>query len=175
MDEGGCLTCHKYPGLVRLEKTKGVKVFHIDEKKYLKSSHGKTDCRKCHTEVLKIPHTGETNVDCTTECHLSDNDKQMVAEYNLTNMHKKEQSFITDLKDESSCRECHSLYPHSENNQVRALLNMHTGFMLCEVCHIKRDQYINISYEWTDTENAQFSGEPFGTFFKPKTDTTKKK
>jgi len=35
LDEDGCLTCHQYPGLVRLEKADGIKVLHIDEKKYL--------------------------------------------------------------------------------------------------------------------------------------------
>jgi len=37
LDEDGCLTCHQYPGLVRLEKTNGVKVLHIDEEKFFTS------------------------------------------------------------------------------------------------------------------------------------------
>ena len=31
VDHGGCLTCHKYPGLVRMEKPDNIKVLHIDE------------------------------------------------------------------------------------------------------------------------------------------------
>jgi hypothetical protein len=175
MDEGGCLTCHKYPGLVRFEKPDGFKVFHIDEEKYLKSAHGKIDCRKCHVSIVKVPHTGETRVDCTTaECHLSEKDKKAVESYDLSSLHKQEQFFIARLEDESSCRQCHPLYPHSENNLVRALLNMHTGFMICEVCHIKRDKFTNLSYEWTDSENAQFFGKPFGTYFNPKTGNAQK-
>ena len=34
LDEGGCLTCHQYPGLVRLEETGKLKVLHIDESQY---------------------------------------------------------------------------------------------------------------------------------------------
>ena len=68
-DEDGCLTCHQYPGLVRLEKGDGIRVLHIDEQKYYKSSHGKFRCKKCHTVISKVPHTGETGTDCTSECH----------------------------------------------------------------------------------------------------------
>lgn len=174
MDEGGCLTCHQYPGLVRLEKPKGVKAFHIDESEYLKSAHGEVDCRACHINVTKVPHAGETKVDCTSKCHLTKKDKQKLASYDQTTLHEKEKSYLIHLKDETSCRECHPLYPHSENNLVRSLLNMHTGFMFCEVCHIKRDKFTNISYEWADSENAQFVGKPFGTHFNPKTDRAEK-
>jgi len=174
MDEGGCLICHKYPGLVRFEKETGIKVLHIDEDKYLSSPHGKVDCRKCHVGVVKVPHTGETKVDCTTECHLNNKDKKMIESYDLTSLHNKEQSFISGLNDDSACRQCHQLYPHSENNLVRALLNMHTGFMVCEVCHIKRNKFINLNYEWTDSENAHFVGNPYGSYFNPKTGKAKK-
>ena len=37
LDEGGCLTCHQYPGLVRLEKSENIKVLHIGEQKFFKS------------------------------------------------------------------------------------------------------------------------------------------
>jgi hypothetical protein len=167
LDEGGCLTCHQYPGLVRHEKTDGFKVLHIDEEKYFNSPHGKFRCTQCHTTVEKVPHTGETSVDCTTKCHQGHNGKVLPPNYPLSDFHKKEQSYVVSLQDPSSCRACHALYPHAENNAVRALLNMHTGFMLCDVCHIKRGKFKNLSYEWHDTENAEFSGEPFGTYYNP--------
>jgi hypothetical protein len=169
LDEGGCLTCHQYPGLVRHEKTDGFKVLHIDEEKFFNSPHGKFRCAQCHTTIEKVPHTGETSVDCTTKCHQGHNGKVLPPNYPLSNFHQKEQSYIVSLQDQSSCRACHALYPHAENNVVRALLNMHTGFMLCDVCHIKRDKFKQLSYEWHDTENADFSGEPFGTYYNPHT------
>jgi len=70
LDEGGCLTCHQYPGLARHEKDDGFKALHIDEAKYARSSHGKIDCRKCHTRITQVPHTGETAVECNSTCHL---------------------------------------------------------------------------------------------------------
>jgi len=87
LDEGGCLTCHQYPGLVRLDESEKIKVLHIDEEKYLASPHGKFRCNKCHTTVTKVPHTGETSVDCTTECHKDDADK--IASYPLSTLHER--------------------------------------------------------------------------------------
>jgi hypothetical protein len=172
LDEGGCLTCHQYPGLVRHEKDDGFKALHIDEAKYARSAHGKTDCRKCHTLITKVPHTGETAVECTTACHLKEKEKAQVKGFPLNGFHRTEQSFIVGLDEETACRVCHHLYPHSENKLVRALLNMHTGFMLCEVCHLKKEKFTAIIYDWRDTENAVFSGDPFGTYFNPKTKNT---
>jgi len=167
LDEDGCLTCHQYPGLVRLEKADGVKVLHISEKKYFNSPHGKIRCKECHTVISKVPHTGETSTDCTTNCHQDDAAK--IRNYPRKTLHKNEQSYLISLKDRSSCRICHPIYPHSENQLVRAFLNMHTGFMFCEVCHMNRGKIDHLVYDWEDTENADFSGEPFGTYYNPRT------
>jgi len=172
LDEGGCLICHQYPGLVRLDEKNNLKALHIDEAKYFNSSHGKLRCKQCHTTIEKIPHTGETTVDCTSECHKGnkgDKEKKIPDNYPLKGFHKNEQSFISSLQDESSCRVCHPLYPHHENHLVRGFLNLHAGFMFCEVCHIKKDKFENLTYNWENSEKANFVGTPFGTYFNPLT------
>ncbi|MBW2480898.1 MAG: hypothetical protein JRF38_12985 [Deltaproteobacteria bacterium] len=174
LDEGGCLTCHQYPGLVRLEKDDGFRVLHVDEAKYARSAHGKIDCRQCHTPIHQVPHTGLTAVDCTTHCHQKGKEKEQVKKVSLKFFHDQEQSFIMHLDDKTACRVCHPLYPHSENKWVRAFLNMHTGFMVCDVCHVKKENLPAFTYDWKETENAYFSGEPFGTYFNPKTKTAHK-
>ncbi len=164
VDHGGCLTCHKYPGLVRMEKPAKFKVMHIDEEIHLASDHGKIDCRKCHPSVTQVPHTGETKVNCTTGCHIEDREKidSLYPGY-YVNYHKLERFAITRLDDESSCRVCHPLYPHSNNKKVRALLNMHTGFMLCEVCHLKKENLKQLQFDWNNPEHFEYVGEPYGT------------
>ena len=164
VDHGGCLTCHKFPGLVRLEKPDKFKLMHIDEEIHLASDHGKVDCRECHQTVTQIPHTGETKVNCTTGCHLKDRAKidALYPEY-YVNYHKLERFAITRLDDTSSCRVCHPLYPHSNNKKVRALLNMHTGYMLCEVCHLKKEDLKQLQFNWKDPEHFEYVGEPYGT------------
>jgi len=168
MDKNGCLTCHQYPGLTRPEKPDGFKVFHIDEERYLKSPHGTTDCKKCHTTIHKVPHVGETSVNCTNGCHLSEKDKKLIAEYDLKTLHAKEKSYITRLADGSSCQVCHQLYPHQSNELARAFINMHIGFMTCDACHINREKFQSLRYDWTDSETADFAGKPFGARFNPK-------
>ncbi len=164
VDKGGCLTCHRYPGLVKFEKPDKFKVLHIDEEKHISSKHGKTDCKQCHPQIVQFPHTNVTDVDCTTECHLEDKEKiDTIDPAYFVNFHKDERFAITLLNDKSSCRVCHPLYPHSENNKVRALVNMHTGFMLCEVCHLKKDKLKYLAYDWKEPEEFEFTGEPYGT------------
>lgn len=164
IDKEGCLTCHRYPGLVKYDKPDRVKVLHIDEEQHLASPHGKTDCRECHTKTFQIPHTGQTDVDCTTKCHQNDKEKiKAIDTSTLSKYHEKEKFSITRLDDKTSCRVCHPLYPHSHDKKVRAFLNMHTGFMLCEVCHLRKENLQNLSYDWKDPESFEFTGEPYGT------------
>jgi len=168
MDPDGCLTCHQYPGMVTSENTRDIKILHIDEARYLSSAHGRLACTQCHAAVQKVPHTGETSVACTTQCHQSDAEQRKVRNTPLRHFHRKEQSAIARLDDASSCRVCHPLYPHSRNNMVRALLNLHTGFLVCSVCHLKKENFPNCYYDWNASENAEYIGEPFGTFYNPK-------
>jgi hypothetical protein len=169
VDKGGCLTCHQYPGLVRLEETGDFKMLHIDEEKHLASAHGEIDCKKCHAEVVEIPHTGKTKVECTKTCHIEDRKKIDATDPDsLRSYHKDEIFAITRLEDGSSCRVCHPLYPHSKNNKVRALANMHTGFLLCEVCHLKKDSLRNLAYDWKKPDVFEFIGKPYGTHEKRK-------
>jgi len=170
VDEDGCLICHKFPGMVRIEKGENrLRVLHVDEDLYLSSPHGKYSCRKCHAEITKVPHTGQTGVDCSSNCHLDDKDNRLIAEFPLESFHNKEQSYIIGLEDESACTTCHSNYPHHEDKIIRVLLNMHTGFMKCIVCHVNRDRYSNIQFEWRNAEKVKFYGKNFGSYFNPNT------
>jgi hypothetical protein len=159
MDQGGCLTCHRYRGLVKFEKPAHFKGLYIDEERFLKSVHGTTDCRRCHTKIVAVPHTGKTEVDCNSACHRSRKEYMRAKNYPLKDFHKNEQSAIISFRDASSCRVCHPAYPHTANVMVRALLNMHTLHMTCEVCHIKREEFDNLLYEWVESEHIPFTSE----------------
>ena len=60
LDEGGCLKCHQYPGLARLEKSGRFKALHIDENDFFKSPHGKFRCKECHITILTVSHSPDT-------------------------------------------------------------------------------------------------------------------
>ena len=171
-----CLTCHRYPGLVRLEETGEFKVLHIDSEDYFNSPHRDLRCQDCHTGVKKVPHAGERKTDCLSRCHKEEKDKLLVTDEKKKAIHRGEQSLITNLKEQSSCREggCHPIYPHSKEVFVRAMLNLHTGYLFCEVCHLDRKQYKKISYSWITNEDVQFKGKPFGSFYDPREKAAKK-
>lgn len=98
----------------------------------------------------------------------------MLETYDYSLLHRKEQSYIREMADPTSCRVCHPLYPHSADEHVRALLNMHTGFMYCEACHIKRDMFGPLTYDWRGSDDVDFVGEYYGTRFYPQADKVEK-
>ncbi len=62
------------------------------------------------------------------------------------------------------CYICHSDYPHSKNKKVRALLNMHTQFSVCETCHIE-DKGATIVYKWYNPFTENPKGPFLGTSY----------
>ncbi|UCE70777.1 MAG: hypothetical protein JSU99_05570 [Nitrospiraceae bacterium] len=164
IETGGCLTCHQYPGLVSPGEAGQFMILHIDEGKYLSSPHGKINCNECHVKATQVPHTGAAKVNCTASCHTEDRDKiEATDPQSIVLFHEKEKFAITSLEDKSSCRICHPLYPHSKDNHVRALVNLHTGFLLCEVCHLKKNGDHELIFAWNEPEHVEFRGEPYGT------------
>ena len=72
-DEEGCLICHKYSGLARLDqKTGKIRLFYVNDNMYKNSVHGKVLCRNCHLKLDVIPHNDFKKVDCSTKCHLKE-------------------------------------------------------------------------------------------------------
>ena len=62
------------------------------------------------------------------------------------------------------CISCHGTFPHSKEKKVRSLLNFHTGFMSCAVCHYRKDPADEtFSFAWVDrvtgTTSRQANGE----------------
>lgn len=163
----GCLTCHRYPGLVRPEENGTLTLLHIDPDAYFRSAHGELSCRECHVRVNRIPHAGDGGTDCRSGCHDGKNGRILAGEDLSKRIHEGEHWAVVDLQDESSCRNCHTIYPHSKTVFVRAVLNMHTGFVFCEVCHLNTEKYRKVTYGWIVTEDVRFEGKPFGTFYSP--------
>lgn len=162
-----CLMCHQYPGLVRQMENGKLKVLHIDVAKYRASVHGQQDCLTCHLGVDKIPHVGENKTNCQSQCHRSEKDQALLAKTPRKDFHQKEQSFITQLDDKTSCKVCHQIYPHKKEPFIRTFLNMHTGYLTCEVCHLDRAKFTVGRYDWVQTNNVEFQGDPYGSFYIP--------
>jgi cytochrome c553 len=76
----------------------------------------------------------------------------------------------------SICATCHGIYAHSKEKTVRALLNMHEGFIDCSVCHVRRDKADGtektiskngkIEFLWVERETGQFKTAVEGEYGK---------
>ena len=164
-ESAGCLTCHNFAGLVRLEEGNELKVLHINSESYLASPHGEFRCRECHIETLSIPHNGINKVDCKNGCHNAKKDKELIKKDKYPTIHKGQQSVIIRLETDSPCNDCHPIYPHSKEVFKRAVLNLHTGYIACEVCHLDRNKYEVVDYKWDSSKEVEFEGRPYGSFF----------
>ena len=176
-DISGCLTCHKYPGLLRRDDSGHLIILHIDEKRWADTPHAELGCKECHDQITKVPHTGILDVSCSTDCHEDGKEGWVEKEkLDLSIFHAKEQSYLSSIKDDLSCMICHPMYPHHENTMVRSFLNLHTAFVECTACHVNRDSLkTQLSYAWNNTENAEYRGNSFGTFLNPTVAKGKKK
>jgi hypothetical protein len=157
---------------VKRDRRQELRVLHIDEKAYSASVHGGLGCRSCHAKIWTVPHVGARAVECTVRCHQED--RRRISNLPLAGFHHEEQSYITRLEDGSSCRVCHPMYPHSEDEVVRTFLNMHTGFARCEVCHIDREEFPPITHDWETSRDVEFSGPSFGSYYDPRVRRTRR-
>jgi hypothetical protein len=56
------------------------------------------------------------------------------------------------------CYLCHGKYPHSKEKRVRSFLNMHSGFMACSVCHVRKDpEEEEYYFVWVDRQTGHVS------------------
>ena len=71
-----------------------------------------------------------------------------------------------DREHQSQCLMCHSLLPHSKNERIRVMMNMHSDFLNCETCHYKKD-HETITYSWYDMgiDDETTRGPKFGTHY----------
>ena len=65
------------------------------------------------------------------------------------------------------CLSCHGTFPHSKGKKIRSLLNFHTGFMACAVCHYRRDPADKtFSFVWVDRVTGIISRKAQGEYGK---------
>lgn len=65
------------------------------------------------------------------------------------------------------CLTCHGTYPHSKEKKVRAILNFHTGFIACAVCHARKEPGDkSIDFMWVDHETGNMTTKVKGGYGK---------
>ena len=69
----------------------------------------------------------------------------------------------------STCHICHSNLPHNKTKKIRAMLNMHTNYVACETCHLKKNAGETVVYKWYSPVEKHPKGPFFGTAYDPET------
>lgn len=77
--------------------------------------------------------------------------------------HGIDESVLAGSKSKSWCLRCHEDFSHSKSKEVRGMLNAHSFFMACEVCHIVPKEGERFEYKWlqrgTDTPLTELKGK----------------
>ena len=78
--------------------------------------------------------------------------------------HGVDASVLAGSKSKSWCLKCHEDLSHSKSKEVRGMLNAHSFFMACEVCHIAPKEGERFEYKWlqrgTDIPLTDLKGPP---------------
>jgi hypothetical protein len=65
------------------------------------------------------------------------------------------------------CLTCHGTYPHSKEAKVRSILNSHTGFIACSVCHTRKDPAMgDLFFKWVDRNTGMITDQIEGQYGK---------
>ncbi|NOX35068.1 MAG: hypothetical protein GXP56_15290 [Deltaproteobacteria bacterium] len=81
--------------------------------------------------------------------------------------HLVDEYVTTDEPNPPLCLKCHGSYPHSKEKKVRSILNAHTGFIACSVCHArKKVEDKNIYFTWIMNETGEMKKKVKGGYGK---------
>ncbi len=129
-------------------------------------SHEKASRR---SEYAVLDHILSRQADLGESALVKEFNEQLIRELHRHFHHLPEVEEI-DTQKQSQCLMCHSLLPHSKNEKIRVMLNMHSDFLNCETCHYKKEQD-TIQHTWFNmgVDNEITQGPRFGTHYDPDT------
>jgi len=160
--ESGCITCHQYAGLAVVEPDGRKRVLDIDEDARNSAPHARVRCVECHSKIDRTPHDGIDVIECTGACHEKDRAKIEAIDLANAGIHDGEQTAIATIDHRSACVSCHSIYPHKKDRHIRAIFNLHSAHLYCEVCHLEPERASALSYGWSAGDPVTFTGKPYG-------------
>jgi hypothetical protein len=72
-----------------------------------------------------------------------------------SHFHNIDKSIFVEEKDPPLCLTCHGNMPHTKALEMRSLINMHTYFIACEVCHVRKDEEADVFFAWIDFDTKK--------------------
>lgn len=81
--------------------------------------------------------------------------KDIAEELKFSHFHNVDPTLKVEQRQPTLCLRCHGNYPHSKSKEIRALLNMHTFFGACELCHVRAAKDQAIKFNWYDNVTGE--------------------
>jgi len=121
------------------------------------------------SEYAVLDHIMERQTDAGDSELMKNFNEQAIRELHRHFHHLPEVKEI-DTAHQSQCLMCHSLLPHSKNEKIRVMLNMHSDFLNCETCHYQKEM-TNVRHVWFDMgiDDEITRGPRFGTHYDEET------
>ncbi len=69
--------------------------------------------------------------------------------------HILDEEVYSDADNAPLCLQCHGNFCHTESKELRSFYNMHTFYVACETCHIRKKEGEAISFKWFDNKSGQ--------------------
>ncbi|MFH1728606.1 MAG: hypothetical protein ABIA04_09330 [Pseudomonadota bacterium] len=92
-------------------------------------------------------------------------DKKPISRYHF---HIVDEYIPTMAKSKPSCYSCHGTYAHYKDKKTGSVLNMHSGYIDCTVCHVKKQDMPDERFRihWVDNASSETIKKPIGQFGK---------
>lgn len=77
--------------------------------------------------------------------------------------HLLDESVFSDEENATICLKCHGNFCHKKSKDFRAYYNMHTFYIACETCHIRKKEGEKIVFKWFDDKSGDVVKELIGS------------
>jgi len=69
--------------------------------------------------------------------------------------HILDETVYTDVENAPICLQCHGNFCHIKSEKLRSFYNMHSFFLACETCHIRKKEGEEIVFQWFDDKTGE--------------------
>jgi hypothetical protein len=81
--------------------------------------------------------------------------KKLRSKVGAKHFHVSDEAITTDIETAPLCLRCHGNFCHNKSEEFRSYYNMHTFFLACETCHIRKEPGSNIQFKWFDDKTGR--------------------
>jgi len=146
-DDSGCLLCHKYPKMGRIDENGVKRSYYVMPGVFGSTVHRNVPCTDCHNYIKQLPHKPvKTGVSCDAECHSIKNpatgknfSHSSVYDKYKGSVHGREKIEQGLDSDKPYCITCHTnpIYNPNETEPPKRIIDR------CVVCHEDREFVTN--------------------------------